>query len=194
MHRVGAEPDDLVGLADVVAEAGPLRLGALWTHLAVAEATGPTIVDFTERQLERFEAVVERHGRCRTPAPLTHVANSAGAIAYPGSRRDLVRCGIAVYGVAPTPALADTLAEASGGERCARCSPFARGSRTCAISRPASVLPTAAGVPFRRAATVATAPIGYADGVPRRLFDEGGEVLIGGRAARWPASSPWTRS
>ena len=48
---------------------------------------------------------------------MTHVANSAAAIGVPPARRDLVRCGIALYGVAPTPALADELATATGGER-----------------------------------------------------------------------------
>ena len=53
---------------------------------------------------------------------MTHVANSAAAIGFPAARHDMVRCGIAVYGVAPTPALADELAD---GHRRRRLAPGA---------------------------------------------------------------------
>jgi alanine racemase len=98
----------------------------------------------------------------------------------PASRRDLVRCGIAVYGVAPTAALAATLADAPGGGRLepvlslrsqvTYVRDLERGERPSYGRRRA----------LDGAATVATIPIGYADGVSRRLFDQGGEVLIGG--------------
>ena len=126
MHRVGAALDDIVGLADAIAEAGPLRLGALWTHLAVADGEVAGDAEFTRLQLERFDGAVGALASVGHSPPLTHVANSAGAIAFAGSRRDLVRCGIAVYGVAPTPALADTLADITGGDSCVQCSRCAR--------------------------------------------------------------------
>jgi alanine racemase len=181
MHRVGAGPDDIIGLADAIAEAGPLRLGALWTHLAVADGEPAGDAEFTRLQLERFDAALGALAAARHRPPLTHVANSAGAIAYPASRRDLVRCGIAVYGVAPTRALAETLATATGGERL-RPVLSLRTRVTYLRDLKAGERPSYGrrrALPV--AARVATAPIGYADGVPRRLFDEGGEVLIRGR-------------
>jgi alanine racemase len=109
------------------------------------------------------------------------VANSAGAIAVPSSRRDFVRCGIAVYGVAPTPRIADILFEVSGGERL-RPVLSLRTRVTYVRDLEVGERPSyGRRRPLPGLATVATAPIGYADGVPRRLFDEGGEVLIGGR-------------
>jgi alanine racemase len=181
MHRVGAAPDEIVDLARAVAADGPLRLTALWTHLAVADEDSAEGHAFTRLQLERFDATLATLAAAGFRPPLTHVANSAGAIAVPASRRDLVRCGIAVYGVAPTPQLADTLAETTGGERL-RPVLSLRTRVTHVRDLEAGERPSyGRRRPLPGAATVATAPIGYADGVPRRLFDEGGEVLIGGR-------------
>ncbi len=183
MHRVGADPAELVALADAVAAAGPLHLGAVWTHLAVAEGATADDREFTELQLERFDAALAALAAAGHRPPLTHVANSAGAIACPPSRRDLVRCGIAVYGVAPVPALADRLAEETGGERL-RPVLSLRTRVTYVRELEAGERPSyGRRRPLPVRSTVATAPIGYADGVPRRLFDQGGEVLVRGRAA-----------
>ena len=108
---------------------------------------------------------------------LLHAANSAGAIAHPAARLDLVRCGIALYGQAPSPELAS-----------AATVPALRP----ALSFKARVsyvkeVPAGEGVSYGLRYTtpadtvVATVPLGYADGVPRRLAAAGGEVLVGGR-------------
>ncbi len=181
MHRVGADGREIAGLAEIIAAAGPLRLGALWTHLAVADGSSPDDVEFTRRQLARFDDAVADLAEVGHAPPLTHVANSAGAISLPQARRDLVRCGIAVYGVAPTPALADQLAAQTGGERL-RPVLSLRTRVTYVRDLEAGARPSyGRRRPLAAPAAVATCPIGYADGVPRRLFDEGGEVLIGGR-------------
>ncbi|HLH27907.1 MAG TPA: alanine racemase [Acidimicrobiales bacterium] len=181
MHRVGAGIHEVVGLAGAVAAAGPLRLGALWTHLAVAEGAGQEEVEFTLRQLERFEEALGSLAESGHRPALTHVANSAGAIALPASRRDLVRCGISVYGVAPTPALGDALAGQCGGEKLRPV--LSLRTRVTYVRELEAGERLSYGLrrPLPSAATVATCPIGYADGVPRRLFDSGGEVLIRGR-------------
>ena len=109
--------------------------------------------------------------RARGPLVL-HAANSAGAISFPAARYDLVRCGIALYGVAPSPAVAADLAAAGRG-RCARPCRCARRSWPCAGSRPASAPPTAGSARCPARSVVATVPLGYADGVPRALFEAG---------------------
>lgn len=181
MHRVGADPVDAPGLAATIAADPRLVFGALWTHLAVAEGVDGVDREFTDLQLERFAASLAAVSAAGHVPPLTHVANSAGAIGVPAARRDMVRCGISLYGVAPTPALADRVAELTGGRRLRPVLSL----RT----RVASVRDLDAGErpsygrlrPLERRSTVATAPVGYADGFPRRLFDAGGEVLIRGR-------------
>ena len=180
MHRVGADPDDVVALAGAVAATDGLVLGALWSHLAVADGDDPTDRDFTTTQIHRFGRVVDTLASAGHHPPMTHLANSAGAIGFPDARRDLVRCGIALYGYSPAPALADTLASGTGGGRLQPVLSL-RAEVSYVRTLPAGERPSyGRRRPLAGRSVVATVPIGYADGVPRRLFDTGGAVLIGG--------------
>jgi alanine racemase len=171
MHRVGVAPTGAVALAQLVDGHPSLALAAVWTHCAVADEPGNP---FTALQLERYDGALAEIEAAGIEVPLRHAANSAAAIAHPAARYDLVRCGIAVYGIPPAPALAGAIE-----------------------LRPAVHLATevsfvkdvAAGEGisyglhhrFERDTRVATLPIGYADGVFRRLGLEHQEVLIRGR-------------
>jgi alanine racemase len=175
MHRVGADPDAAPALADAIAAEPFLELASVFTHCAVADEPDDP---FTAEQLARFDGVLRAladHGH--RPA-VRHAANSAAALLHPTARLDLVRCGIAVYGIAPTPGLAGR-------------SPAIVQLRP-ALSLMATVSfvrDVAAGERvsyglrhrFERDSVIATLPIGYADGVPRRLYELGTEVLLGGR-------------
>ncbi len=170
MHRVGAAPDEVVALAKLIDADPGLALDAVWTHCAVAdEPDNP----FTARQLERFDAVVAEVEAAGIGVPMRHAANSAGAIAHPASRYDLVRCGIALYGIAPSAALLDRVA----------LEPVVRLATEVAFVKPVAA---GEGVSyglrhhFERDTMVATLPIGYADGVFRSLGPKGQEVLVGG--------------
>jgi alanine racemase len=184
MHRVGADPAVALGLAGAVASDPRLALEAVWTHLAVADGATPDDRSFTALQLERFEDTLATLGAAGHRPTMTHAANSAATIAVPASRRDMVRCGITLYGMAPTPALADQLAADSGG-RTLRPVLSLRARVTSVRDLDAGERPSyGRRRPLDVRSTVATVPIGYADGVPRRLFDQGGEVLI--RESRRP--------
>jgi alanine racemase len=107
-----------------------------------------------------------------------HLANSAGALAWPAAGGDLVRAGIAVYGIEPGPAVA---------HHCEELRPaLTLRSRVSMVK----TVSAGSGVSYGwhsvldRDTVVATVPIGYADGVPRRLSFTGGEVLIGGKRRR----------
>jgi alanine racemase len=171
MHRVGAAPDDVVALAKAIEARPSLTLEGLWTHCAVADEPDDP---FTARQLERFEAVLAEVTAAGIEVPLRHAANSAAALAHPASRYDLVRCGIAVYGIPPAPALAGLV-------------PLAPAVRLA--TEVSFVKPVAAGEGISyglrhhlaRDSMIATLPIGYADGVFRSLSEHGQEVLLGGR-------------
>jgi alanine racemase len=171
MHRVGAHPDHIVGLAQMVADDPALSLDALWTHCAVADEPDDP---FTAGQLQRFDDAVAAVEASGVEVRMRHAANSAGAIAHPASRYDLVRCGIAVYGIAPSPALLDRIA----------LEPVVRLATEVAFVKE---VPAGDGVSYglrhhvARDTVVATLPIGYADGVFRSLGTLGQEVLIAGR-------------
>jgi len=146
----------------------------VWTHCAVADEPGH---DATAAQRERFDAVLRELRDAGIAPPLVHAANSAATIDQPHLHRDLVRCGIAVYGLDPSPALAGRVALRPAMRLVSRVSHVQEVPRGDAVS-----------YGLRRAVTddtvVATVPIGYADGVPRRLFDVDGEVLVRGKRRR----------
>jgi alanine racemase len=171
MNRVGAEPGDVGALARMVADDPGLVLEGLWTHLAVADE--PERME-TAEQLRRFGQVVTDLRRAGASPEMLHVANSAAALVHPATRLDMVRCGISIYGVAPAGGLADGL-----DLRPAM-------SVTAAVSfvkrvRAGESVSYGLRCTFERDTNVATVPVGYADGVSRRLGETGGEVLVRGR-------------
>jgi alanine racemase len=178
MHRVGADAEEAVAVVEAVAGDPRLELEALWTHLAVAEDTADP---FTAEQLGHLDEVVKAAAARGAVPRMVHAANSAAAIAHPGARYDLVRCGIALYGYAPSRAVADTLATGAGAG--GRLRPvLSLRARVSHVRRLGAGTRISYGRRYRleRDSVVATVPIGYADGVPRRLFGAGGEVLLGG--------------
>ncbi|MDH3605364.1 MAG: alanine racemase [Acidimicrobiia bacterium] len=166
MHRVGADLETASDLVTRIADHELLELGGIWTHFPSAE--GET--DFTEGQVKQLSEFVAGVG----PSPkLVHAANSAGALLYPDARFDMVRIGLAMYGCLPSPACGDVVS----------LQPAMRVvSKVVHIKRlPAGARPTYGRIrPLERESTVATIPIGYADGITRRLAKIGGAVLIGG--------------
>jgi alanine racemase len=170
MHRVGAHPADALEVARRIVDSPGLVLGGTFTHLAVAdEPARPE----TDEQLDRFEQVLADLEAAGIDAGLRHAANSAGALAHPRARFDMVRVGIALYGIAPAPELGDEVvlrpamslhAEVTMVKQLVAGDGVGYGLRHV----------------FDRPATVAIVPLGYADGVPRRWGLQGGEVLIGG--------------
>lgn len=171
MNRIGVALRDASALARAIVARPELRLEGVFTHCAVADEPEHP---FTAEQLARLDTVLDELVAVGITPELCHAGNSATAIAHPHGRRDLVRVGIAVYGIAPSPVLAGALDLRPALSLRAEVSQVKRVSAGEGISY---------GLRHRFAGdtTVATVPIGYADGVPRRLGLVGGEVLVGGR-------------
>ena len=74
MHRVGADADEALDLAEAIATDPHLRLGALWTHLAVADGADPGDREFTLAQVDRFDALVAALADSGHRPPMVHVA------------------------------------------------------------------------------------------------------------------------
>jgi alanine racemase len=173
MHRVGARTDELVPLVQALLARPELRWEGLWTHLARADETR---MSTTVIQLSRLDAAIAVLREAGYPPPLVHAANSAGALAWgPAARRDLVRAGIAMYGIPPSREVAAECAELQPA--------LSLRARVSFVQR----VPPGEGISYghrlvlNRETTVATLPLGYADGVPRGLGEVGGEVLLGGK-------------
>jgi alanine racemase len=172
MHRVGVWPpeDALAFLRD--ATAAGLDVEGIFTHLAKSEDDEIT----TKLQLERFAAVVDAARGAGIEPRYVHAANSGGLIRHPEARLDLVRPGIAIYGIPPARDVGDDL-----GLR-----PAMRWWTTVASTRRLDAgerLSYGHRYELERPAWIATAPVGYADGYPRGAWSTA-EVLLGGRRRR----------
>jgi alanine racemase len=180
MHRVGAHPDAAVALAQRVLDHRELHLGGVATHFAVADDPDD---GYTHDQLARFDAVRAGLASIGVDPHPVHAANSAAAIGFPESRFDLVRVGIAIYGVTPAPGVGADL-----GLRPA----LALRSAVTHTKRLRAGDRVSYGLRYTlvRDATIATVPIGYADGVPRNLGATGADVVI--RGVRCPIAGTVT--
>jgi alanine racemase len=180
MHRVGLPPSEAVPFLHAVAAAG-LQVEGLWTHFAKSEELNDP---FTSIQVERFNAVLDAV-RSAGLRPLVHAANSAAAMARPDLDFDLVRLGLAIYGLCPGPDLREPAAAA--GLRPA----MSWRSAVTMVKRVAAGERISYGQHYRveRESTIATVPVGYADGYGRRSSGKA-HVLIRGR--RYPVAGTVT--
>lgn len=170
MHRVGAAVADALDLARHATGAG-LTLAAVWSHLATADEPEHP---WTTEQLARVERALEALRAAGLVWERTHVANSAGALFHVRARHDAVRAGISLYGIAPNPEHEPGVALRPA---------LSLHSRVSALRSIAPGEPVSYGARWSAgtAARIATVPIGYADGVPRRLGLVDGEVLVRGQ-------------
>ena len=171
MHRMGALPGDAVAVATAVSTSESMTLEGVWTHLAIADVPDDP---FTAEQLLRFQDSVGEIQAAGIDTGLVHAANSAGLIAHPAARLDMVRGGIAMYGVAPSLELDGRVSLKPALELISRVT----GVRC--IEAQESVSYGRAWYADART-RIASVPIGYADGIRRGSAAAGIEVLIGGR-------------
>lgn len=172
MHRVGLYPPQATrAFVSRVVDAG-FELEGLWTHFASSAEDERT----TKEQLALFLDVVDdvRAGGYRPR--LVHAANSGATLLHPDAHLDLVRPGIAIYGLEPAPGV--------GADHGLRPALSWRSNVTMVKGLPAGE-PVSYGHRYRleRDATLATVPVGYADGYPRALSSRS-DVLVRGRRCR----------
>ncbi len=172
MHRAGVYPPEAtVAFLERVARSG-IGLDGLWTHFASSAEDEET----TRRQLDRFLSVVEDARASGFVPRLLHAANSGATILHPQSHLDLVRPGIAIYGVEPEPGVGADLGLLPALSW--------RSAVTMTRRLPAGER-VSYGHRYRleRDANVATVPVGYADGYPRAASSRA-DVLIQGTPCR----------
>ncbi|MFE3459099.1 alanine racemase [Nocardiopsis aegyptia] len=172
LNRGGVGPADWPHLVEAAAraeDAGHVRVSGLWSHFACADEPGhPSIA----RQLSAFHEALETADKVGLTPEVRHIANSAALLTLPEARFDLVRGGIASYGLIPIPGYTVS------GIRPA----MTLRSRVALAKR----VPADSGVSYghryvtERETTLALVPLGYGDGVPRAATNKG-PVLLGGR-------------
>ena len=174
MRRLGVPPDEAPALVEKLSASPQLELAGLATHFARADEPDPAP---TRAQLEVFSGVLEALAARGISPGSVHVANSAGLLAAQRwgewvLHGQAVRPGLALYGVAPAPHLADPELHPVMTLR----------SRVVAVRRVRAGDEVGYGASWRAPGSgwIASVPIGYADGVPWSAANRG-VLLIGGR-------------
>jgi alanine racemase len=175
LGRGGTAPADWSELLVAVAKAqaaGAVDVVGIWSHYAWADApTHPTVV----RQQQAFTEAVEVAAGLGVRPRLLHLANSAATLTNSGAHLDLVRPGIALYGLSPVP---DLGSPADYGLRPA----MTLRAHLALVKRVGAGQGVSYGHAYTTSAetTLGLVPLGYADGVPRHAGNTG-PVLAAGR-------------
>ncbi|MFF9195403.1 alanine racemase [Streptomyces sp. NPDC014779] len=175
LGRNGCQPADwpeLVGEALKAEAQGLVRITGLWSHFACADEPGhPSI----PAQLDVFRSMLDFAEKAGVEPEVRHIANSPATLTLPEAHFDLVRPGIAMYGVSPDPAVGTS---AELGLR-----PVMTLKASVALVKR---VPGGHGVSYGHhyvtpgETTLGLIPLGYADGVPRHASGRG-PVLVGDR-------------
>ncbi len=172
MGRKGFPPEDAAAQMSRVVRYSNIDVEGVYTHFPSAEVERD---GFTQKQIRDFKTLLRELEDVGIPFEVGHAANSAGILNYPTSHFDMVRPGLLLYGVHPTSALAGKLAV----------KPALRlETRIVFLRDVSSGTPLGYGRTFTTSTQtkIATLPIGYGDGLPFHLSNNG-DVLVRGQRA-----------
>jgi len=172
MERIGLSPDEAVSFIRRVKDFRNLNLKGVFSHFSSADEKDKT---FSKQQTHLFDQVIRDLELAGIQIPQKHMANSAAILEIPESYYDMVRPGIMIYGLYPSLEISRTIKLEAA---------MTLKTRVVRVKRVPARTPIGYGRTFvtKRETTVATLPIGYADGYSRHLSNRG-EVLIRGRRA-----------
>ena len=169
MHRLGFMTDELKELEDYLKDCPYVKVKSIYSHLAAAD--DPSCDDFTESQVSLFKNNADRLSEAIGYRPMYHILNSAGIERFPQYQFDMVRLGIGIYGVSAIP-----------GNELAPVASF-----KCKVLQVKTLAPSDGTIGYGRhgkiapeGTTIATIPVGYADGVDRHLSCGKGRFSING--------------
>ncbi len=172
MRRLGFGESDLDGLCSLLMASPDIRVQSVFSHLAGSDDL--KLDTFTRQQIDQFTRMTERLEQTLGYPFLRHILNSAGISRFPEAQFSMVRLGISLYGISADPDEQKMLENVT--------------SLKTSISQIKTIAPGET-VGYSRAwtatqtTTIATIPIGYADGLSRRLSNGRGKMLVNGHLA-----------
>ncbi len=171
MTRTGISYEDASRSIKKMSTSPYVEIEGIFSHFPLADANGA----FSKKQIKEFSALVKNLESCKVNPALIHLANSSGIFRHTNSHFNLVRPGIALYGLTSSPEIcysADFLPV------------MALKSRVVNLRKVAVNTPVSYGHTFvtNRKSTIATVSVGYGDGYPRILSNRG-DVLVKGKRA-----------
>ena len=171
MHRLGFLPEEIPMLIDTLKRQSALTPRSVFSHFAGSDS--PLFDDFTKTQMKRFETAADMLQGAFTQKILRHICNSAGAERFTDAQYDMVRLGIGLYGVSPI-GNKNTLRPISTLKTIILQIHDVPAEETVGYSRKGTLT---------RDSRIAALPIGYADGLNRKLGNGRGYCIINGKRA-----------
>jgi alanine racemase len=167
MHRLGFEEGDIPSLIQRLIDLPSIKVKSIFSHLVATDNSNHD--GFTEYQIDRFVSISEDISKSIGYKPLLHILNSAGIERFSNAQFDMIRLGIGLYGVSAV--------HQQNIQNVSSLKTFIAQLRE---------VPAIDTVGYNRSgkltrlSKIATLPIGYADGLNRRLSNGLGKVMING--------------
>ncbi|MBV9403100.1 MAG: alanine racemase [Candidatus Eremiobacteraeota bacterium] len=178
LNRLGLSPADAADAIEDYLRLAEIEIAGVFSHLASAEELDSP---FTLTQLATFERSLApvQGGLAKQTRAIRHIAASAAAMLWPQTRLDMVRVGIALYGLWPSPATR----EAMEGSALTLTPALSYYSSLVDVRRLERGDPVGYGTTFHapHAMKIGVVPAGYADGIPRLLSNRGAFIVRGAR-------------
>lgn len=167
MHRLGFYPDDIDKVADILKEKPSLKVKSVFSHYAASD--DPMHKSFTKKQLNTFINACNKMEKIIGHGFLKHICNSAAISRYKEAHMDMVRLGIGLYGVSADPETQSLLKNISTFK---------------SVISQVKTVPKEKGIGYNlkgkaySATTIGIVPVGYADGLNRKLGNRVGKLLV----------------
>jgi alanine racemase len=172
MHRLGFDPDEVNELIVRIKNNKHLTVKSVFSHLAATDESEHD--DFTWQQIKKFNEMSEKIKSHFTYPIMKHILNSAGITRFPDAQFDMVRLGIGLYGIGAGTSEQSQLQNVSTLKTSISQIKNIPANETIGYSRK--------GIATRDI-QIATVPIGYADGLSRKLSGGKGKMIVNGQYA-----------
>ncbi|GAB4253380.1 MAG: hypothetical protein Kow0079_08910 [Vicingaceae bacterium] len=172
MHRIGFDESDLKELLTLLSKYNHIKIAGVLSHLAASEDASED--DFTINQLAQFEKICTQVEKHLGYTFLKHILNSNGIIRFPNYQYDMVRLGIGLYGVCEDEHIQSKLLPVS--------TLYSKISQIKTIKKGDSIGYNRKHI-ARNSMQIATIPLGYADGLNRRLGCGNWSMIVNNKPA-----------
>ncbi|MFL5753437.1 MAG: bifunctional UDP-N-acetylmuramoyl-tripeptide:D-alanyl-D-alanine ligase/alanine racemase [Bacteroidia bacterium] len=172
MHRLGFDEDEIEKLAEELKKNNRIKVTSVFSHMAASDEAA--LDGFTQEQVALFKDLSERISAVLPYPFLRHICNSGGIVRFPEAHFDMVRLGIGMYGVAVNDTEQQQLLNVSTLKTTISQLKQLEAGDTVGYSRKGKIT---------KPTLMATVPIGYADGLSRKLGNGKGCMYVHGKAA-----------
>jgi len=168
MHRLGLMAEDIKEFVEVIKQSGKIKIASVFSHFSGSDSA--SFDDFTNKQVSIFNEMYSEIVELTGTRPDRHICNSAGILRFPDFHFEMVRLGIGLYGLIPD--LCNELIPVSVFKSVISQIHKVKKGDTVSYNRSGKVL---------KDSVVATVPVGYADGLNRKLGNGNWKFVVNGQ-------------